>query len=237
MCEYESTFIENDTYKHRCFSLSKSYLTKNAIIKQKNVRVATVEIIKTTLTLSGPSEKPDISFYNKATANLLKQELITRYMIFLCVNRENLPQIKITHYIDDKIDHQAFIQSQDIPPIDKSIHKNIFYYSILSDGKSFEKIDKLETFNLFAFKIDKQLLEKNAIKFTSKGEIVSGTPIDLEILLEEDNIDGSRYLFLISSTYLDSKDSDTRGFLNIRTREEAKKANSQSNYLLDEPER
>ena len=34
MCEYESTFRENNTYKHRRFSLSKTYLSRNAINEQ-----------------------------------------------------------------------------------------------------------------------------------------------------------------------------------------------------------
>jgi hypothetical protein len=64
----------------------------------------------------------------------------------------------------------------------------------------------------------------------SKGEIAK--EIHLESLLKTDQIEGNRYLFLLSGGYIDSKDSDTRGEINILKGAEFKKQND----LLPEEE-
>jgi hypothetical protein len=236
LSEYESIYSDNGSFMRRHFSLSKQYLKENAIISYQEAAPSNVQNIQTTLTLSNISDKRDSAFYNKATATSLKQELISRYMVYFCVNRDSLPKIDIIDYTDNKLCNNVSIVAHDIPPIDKSTTKDIHYFLVDNNGKSFERQASKEAFEIFAFKIDKSLIDKNAIKLTSKGEIVAGTRIELDTILPEDAIDNCRYLFLISSPFLDNRDSDTRGSLNIRTREDAKKANLQSQYLFNEPE-
>jgi hypothetical protein len=75
------------------------------------------------------------------------------------------------------------------------------------------------------------------LKLTSKGEIAK--EIKLESLLSDDFIEDNRYLFLLSGEYIDKCDTDTRGDLNIPTKEEFKKNYTETLFneeviLLDE---
>ena len=53
----------------------------------------------------------------------------------------------------------------------------------------------------------------------SKGEVIEESLLSLESLAGNDNIKGSKFLFLVSSNFIDDKDTHTRGVLNIPTKE------------------
>lgn len=114
------------------------------------------------------------------------------------------------------------IESNDIPLIDQAKDITIHYSKVSADGRTIERTDKSETLNLKAFKIAKEKLPRNGLNLISKGEVAA--PIKLEGLLPDDHIDGMRYLFLISGKYIDERDGDTRGKLNIPNQEDFKKA-------------
>lgn len=113
------------------------------------------------------------------------------------------------------------IASSDVPLIDQTKDIIIHYSRVSSDGRTIERTDKSETLNLKAFKIEKEKLPRNGLNLISKGEVAA--PVKLEGLLPDDHIDGKRYLFLLSGKYIDERDGDTRGRLNIPNQEDFKK--------------
>src|SRR5690606_9096246 len=53
------------------------------------------------------------------------------------------------------------------------------------------------------------------LKLTSKDEVIENFEIDLLSLAKEEVVDNSHFLFLVSSDYLDKKDTNERGELDI----------------------
>ena len=95
----------------------------------------------------------------------------------------------------------------------------------------------MEDFSIKSFKIPKENLKKNEIKFTSKDEVVEQNLLTVDSLPTKELFDGNHYLFLISSNYLDNKDGDNRGNLRIPSKDEFKdnvNLFSQEEILLDD---
>src|SRR5690606_20290889 len=78
-----------------------------------------------------------------------------------------------------------------------------------------EKTDKTEDFTIDAFKIQKNILKENKLNLVSKGEVIEESDVNLENLAGSDNVKGNKYLFLVSSNYIDARDTNLRGVLNI----------------------
>lgn len=236
---YKSIFREKDNFKQRNFTLSKRYANKDAIISLSLPDAESIDAIatKTILTMQGLLDtKEDEKFYDKITASELKWNLVSRYMMEFCLHRDKLPEIQISDYIDGVCDNTVFISNKDIPPIDDERKIQLKYSKLSNDGKIFEETERLEELTMTSFKIDAQNLESNEIKLTSKGEITLNPKIELEHLTAKDILGGKRYLFLLSGNYLDKKDGDTRGNLSIPTRDDFKKANSETQDLFDREE-
>ncbi|ROI11157.1 hypothetical protein [Epilithonimonas hominis] len=68
-------------------------------------------------------------------------------------------------------------------------------------------------------------ISENAIKFISKNEIVEldKQKINLTSVSNKDNFEDHRFLFLVSSNYINDRDSDVRGELKIPTKDTFKK--------------
>lgn len=207
-------------FSQRIFTLSKSelFLNHNAIIRleDNNELESQEDHSSTVITFKGVLATKD-TFFNTVTARDLKISIIKHYLVKFCKHRNNLPKITIKRFIDDVIDSEFNIKSDDIPNIDKEEDIEVAY-SNLNDKNEIVDILKTEVFNIKAFKIDKDDLGKNEIRLTSKGEEAKN--IKLESLTESDQIDGNRYLFLISSDYINNNDGDTRGEIQILTRAE-----------------
>ncbi len=62
-------------------------------------------------------------------------------------------------------------------------------------------------------------MKSNDLKLVSKGEVVEESPVNLESLATEDRIKGFKYLFLVSSEYIDARDTNIRGELKIPDKE------------------
>jgi hypothetical protein len=156
-------------------------------------------------------------------------------MMEFCTHRKKIPAIKIIHHLNGKILEQVSITEDDIPLTDEERDLEIHYHRLSVDGKEFEKSNKLERLKLTAFKINNQDLKKNELKLTSKGEIIPDTKLELRNLAPHDQLDGNRYLFMISGGYIDERDGDTRGSINIQRREHYRQANaSNMNLYTDE---
>lgn len=237
--EYNSIFEDASSktgFKQRKFALSKSasFLKHNAIIRHDSLIDSDTTDPITTLIFTNPLTDKDLKFYNDLTMSDLKESLINRYLVFFCENRESLPKITIEKIVNSESIEVLKIESEDIPPIDKQDDIFVKYCKISEDGKSIERISKSETLNLKGFKIEKSKLLKNGLKLTSKGEIAK--EIRLDSLLVDDEIDGNRYLFLLSGQYINDRDSDSRGNLNIPTTDDFKKKIEDQQSLFGEEE-
>jgi hypothetical protein len=235
--KYISIYKTDNGFRERHFIISK----KDKFINQNSITFLTsdkpVEAIqqKTILVLKGlltPSEVLD-----NLTAVSLKEALTLRYMRYFCANRNKLPEIKIQYFLNTNIQEIVSISSSDIPEVDKVQTIKLHYSEISSDGRSIEKTSNKEEFNIQCFKIVKEKLDKNSIKLTSKDEIIDKNIINLDCLSTSDFIDNKRYLFLISSSYIDNLDGNVRGNIKLFTKEEFKRENNlfeKETILLDD---
>lgn len=218
-------------FRRRIFTLSKSnsFLDKNAIIRLEDgdKKEAAKTDCFTSLIFEEILIEKDKKFFAKLTIKELRESIIKRYLAQFCENKENLPDITIESIIGDEFDEGLTITSNDIPMPDQSRDISVYYSKV--EGANIEKTSKKETLNLKAFIMPCDKLDENGLKLVSKGEIAK--EIHLESLLKTDQIEGNRYLFLLSGGYIDNKDSDTRGGINILKGAEFKK---QSDLLLEE---
>lgn len=210
-------------FKQRIFTLSKSepFLSKNAIIRLEEGNEEDIKInnSSTSIVFRDVLLPDDEVFFKGMTAEKLKESLISQYLAYFCENKLELPKIKIKTFVDDEVEDELEITLDDIPTPDKEENIDIHYSKM--NGTAIEKVQNKEIFNLKAFKINQSKLDKNGLKLISKGEIAKD--IRLESLLPNDQIDGNRYLFLLSGDYINSKDGDTRGEIAIVTESEFKK--------------
>ena len=217
--EVKSIFKENNTFFERNFIISKNktFLDNNAIVFQKNKIVSQESETGTQITFKDILEKSNI--YNSLTNKNFKDELLERYIHYFCYNINTLPKITIKYYLDETLVEESEITKSDIPKIDKTDNLKLQYSKVADSGRGFQKIEKFEDFTIDAFKIKKEILKANDLKLTSKGEIIEESNVNLESLAENDNVKGYKYLFLVSSNYIDNRDTNIRGVLNIPTRE------------------
>jgi hypothetical protein len=219
-------------FSERKITLSKAeaFLKQNAIIRLDAENEIDATETETTVTFHTVLEDKDKSVFNYISAQDIKRELIRHYLAGFCEHREELPEIKITKFIEGEIETELTIKSGDIPIPTKEEHIEIRYSKV--NGNAIEKTSNNETFDLKAFVIPTNELDKNGLKLISKGE--EAKEITLRNLIASDEIDGNRYLFLLSGNYIDERDSDTRGEINIVTAKELK--NRDSNSLFAEEE-
>jgi len=220
-------------FKRREFILSKkkAFLDKNAIINHISCEDVDATETFTELIFSAPLKDN----FNEVNIDILKENIKNRYLALFCENRSCLPKIILQQMVNEILTKELYITKDDIPQVDKEKKIKINFCKIASDGKGIEQTDKIEIFELKGFKINKAQLDKNGIKLVSKGEIAQD--LKLENLLSDEELDGYRYLFLLSGDYISNKDTDTRGCFIIPTKDEFKKeANlfNEEEILLDD---
>lgn len=211
----KSVFEDSGKYYEREFIVSKKedYLKHNAIVFHRSCKDSEKTETGTSLTFTSLLENSGI--YNGLNSETLKEYLIERYIHYFCFNQNSLPEIIIRFYVQSVLKSQTTISASDIPNIDKEETIQLPYSKVSTNGRSIEKTDKTEPFKIDAFKIRKDILKANKLKFVSKGEIVEDSKISLNGLADSDNINGFKYLFLISGNYIDERDSNLRGELTI----------------------
>ena len=219
-------------FKLRKLTISKSapFLANNAIIRIDASEEIKAEASSTTIVFKTVLNQKDKTYFETLSAEEIKQEIIFHYIAYLCENRANLPQINIKIVVDDNVKTDLEIKSDDIPIPDQEKPIDVYYSKV--NGSSIEKTSKKETLNLKAFKINQNELDKNALKLISKGEVAKD--INLENLLPTDQIENNRYLFLLSGEYIDNRDSDTRGEINIPRKADFKKQNTDTLFGEEE---
>lgn len=219
--EYNSVFRSNGGYFNRQFNLSKNdlYLDRNAITLHKSTSPITATGPSTSLTMSILLD-PKSRYYHDLDAQKLKAELLKRYMHYFCHNKETLPAIQIEYYRWEELKQKETIELKDIPDLDKSDSFELPFHAVSGDGRSLTKTDDSEKFTLDAYRIASHSLSQNQLRLASKGEIVDAVELDLGFLGKDETVNGDRFLFVVSSDYIDSKDSDDRGNIKIPTRKD-----------------
>lgn len=233
--EFSSIYHPNgsqNSFKERKLELSKKkpFLDKNAIIKYiSNDSIKAHERV-TRVRLKDAISDKDQSYYNELNIEDIKAQIIDHFLAYFCENRNNLPKITIQSIVDNVVYSEDFITSQDIPEIDYETNFNV-KYSEIADDKSIVKTSDTASFNFKSFVIDKEKLNKNGLKLISKGQVAKS--LKIRNLAPTDHISKKRYLFLLSSDYIDKRDSDNRGDLKIPTFDEFK---DKSKNLFEEKE-
>src|ERR1035437_2589886 len=217
-CEFASTFQDGGQFKTRTFVLSKStaYLDQNSIVFYQNTADSQSDRTGTKLTLKeligGDKES-----YDLLTATEIKEKVLEHYLVYFCSNKSRLPKINIEHYDQNGMVQGEEIVADDIPDFDKQEPVKLRYSKFAGDSNEIVKSEKEEEFLLRALKLHKNKLKRNGVRLLSKDEIVENPKVKLECISVEDNIDNNRYMFLLAGSYLDSRESDTRGEIEIFT--------------------
>ncbi|WP_281637046.1 hypothetical protein [Flavobacterium marginilacus] len=230
----KSMFEKDGKFFEIVFSVSKKedFLKNNAIVKHISSKETTESISGTTVSFSTLLENSGI--YNDLNEQTLKDKLLEKYIHYFCYNKNKLPKIKIEFYVQSELKGESTISKSDIPNIDKTLPIKL-QYSIKAKN-DIEKIEKTEDFTIDAFKISKTQLKENKLNLVSKGEVIEESPVSLENLAGSDNVNGNKYLFLVSSNYIDSRDTNLRGILNIPNKDSFGKdlfANQEEIFIED----
>lgn len=222
----KSVYAQDGKSFEREFHVSKKqpFIDQNSIVFHKSSKEVPLSPTGTTLIFNSLLENSNL--YNDLDAKGLKEQLLKRYIHYFCHNKKSLPKIGIKFYVQGELKEEETIAAQDIPNTDKQESIKISYKRLASNGKSLEETGKQEEFKIDAFKIPSTLLDSNDLKLVSKGEIVEESEVKLESLPKNEAIKGSKYVFLISSDYIDSRDSNIRGELKIPTYDSLAKAGS-----------
>jgi hypothetical protein len=209
-----SIFCSGSDCQKRDFVLSKSpkFIEQNATIFHSGTQPLELRERETTITFTEPNDDKDKTFYEEIDIHELKDTIINRYMMVLCSQRDTLPEIAIEKHFNSTLQDSATISKEDIPELDKTETFAIHYSKMSDDLKRSEKDwNHSENFTINAYKIGCDKLHHNAIKVTSKNEVIDNIKIKLENLKNDEYIDDKRYLFFVSSPYIDNLDGDVRG--------------------------
>jgi hypothetical protein len=215
----KSIFEQDGKYFEREFVVSKKepFLNENAIVKHRYCKEVNASNTETTVTFNTLLENSGI--YNDLNEQTLKEKLLERYIHHFCYNKKKLPKIKIEFFVQSVLKSESTISQTDIPNIDKTEKLQLKYSKKSSTGIGLEKTDKTEDFTIDAFKVSKNLLKENKLNLVSKGEVIEESDVCLESLAGKDIVKGNKYLFLVSSNYIDERDTNVRGVLNIPKKE------------------
>lgn len=212
-----SLFEQDGKFLEREFVVSKreDFLKQNAIVKHSFCKESLDKETGTTVLFSTLLENSGI--YNDLNENTLKEKILERYIHYFCYNKTKLPKIKIEFYVQSVLKGESSISQIDVPNIDKYITIPLRYSKKTKTG--IEKIDKTENFTVDAFKVSKSVLKENKLNLVSKGEVIEESDVTLQSLASGDIVKGNKYLFLVSSNYIDARDTNLRGVLNIPTKD------------------
>ncbi len=220
---FESIYKDENSstgFKQRKITLSKceAFIVQNAIIRLDEEKEIKADAPRTIVIFETLLNQKDKELFKTITASEIKEELIRHYLAGFCEKRNHLPFIKIILFIDNVIKNELEIITADIPVPHQEKEIDIHFSRI--DGNNIVKLSNKESFNLKSFIVPGSELDKNGLKLVSKGEIAKN--IKLDNLLPTDQINGNRYLFLLSGKYIDERDSDTRGNINLYKKKDFK---------------
>ena len=223
--QIESYYKSESELKVRHIELSKEFYKehKSVIRSKSDICKVAVNHPYTRVTFFFPIDEEDSKKYANLTCQDIKDAILKRYIYIFCMNRENLQQIYINHYVNGVFDNESSvsISIEDIPTEDYNDSIQVHYSTLSAKGDSVLSCSRSEEFVLRSYKLPSNILSKNEVRLTSKGESFSHQGFDFSLITDAPRIEqGSSYLFLISSDYLTLRDSDVRGSLNLVTKKD-----------------
>lgn len=220
----DSVFKDGEQFKRRKVTLSKNnaFIKENAIMRLDEEEIVNETDLKTVVTFTNLLEEKDKDWYSSLTVQGFKDEIIKHFLALFCEYRNFLPQIHISLLENSEVKDESDISSSDIPTPDKEEEIKIDY-SKLNEKNKIISAGRQEIFQLIAFKRPSSEIKQNAVFLVSKG--AAGDSFDIDSLQKKDEIDGNRYLFLLSGDYLDAGDCDERGKIKLVSRQDFKRQN------------
>lgn len=235
---FSSTIIESvsnysgETSRRVKVTLSSNehFLANNSIMRLDEQEEIDRQDSYTVVTFNNTIDPKDSKAYGALSAATLKTDIINHSLARFCDNRGSLPTIIIERYINNELDGRESISDSDIPHPEKEEDINVDYVTV--KDKKIVGTDQSESFHLRSFVLPEHKVEGNKIFLVSKGEL--GNTLPLDNLSEKETIDGNRYMFLLSGDYLDARDSDDRGNINLMKEQELKKLFKDGNSFFSE---
>lgn len=235
---FDETKIQS-TYEQKAKSfrdieltLSKkdTFLKNNSIVRIDKNEDSSITESNTKVSFLNPLDDKDKEYYDYLNAEDIRKDLLQHFLALFCENKSKLPNITIQIIHGNQVHENVSISDNDISQPEKEEQLDIAY-SKLDEKNKIIKSEKKESFQLKAFKLPSNELKSNAIYMVSKG--ATGKAIDLYNLKKDDEINGNRYMFLLSGKYLDESDRDDRGNIELIESSEFRKQN-ESNLFPEE---
>lgn len=224
---YTSVYKEGDSLSRRSCVLSCNniFMRENSLLYLDETQNVINQEIETKLTLETPLSDKDKRYYSALSLEEIKKAIVAKYILSLCSMRNDLPRITLTYVVAGDIVDTDCISEADIPvPTSDEVTFSVPKWTISDDMKRVEVLPQEEVvITMVPFKIASDKLSKTEIKITSKNEISESTKIKVTCLDPDAEIDGYRYLFLLTSNYFDDIDSDERGNISILDKTELKR--------------
>lgn len=216
-----SRYKEEGINRKRTVVLSKSeeFLKHNAIVKLvEDEKDENFDRQETTLTFTEPIEEADAKYYAQLSAAKIKEKLTNYFFPLLSENRDKLPCIIIRKYINGTNPEIETIEAAGIKQVDKTEVVKVNYRR-KDQSNNLTTTDKYAEFKIKSYIFtSKETTEHRAI-LASKGMVAKR--LQLTCIGGKLPINNKFYQFFISSNYIDTNDSDTRGELRIFNKKEA----------------
>ena len=219
----ESYFECDGSLYFRKIYLSKFfYCQHKAVIWESCTKVTDAQFMGTKVTLTTPLNDEDKQKFSCQTTDELKQSVLTRYLSRLCLNRDNLQEIRFEKYVNDvlDVDSKREITSDDIPKPIREDNFSINYSYLSKDFDSIITDSTKEDFCVTSFELSPTIIKQNLVKITSKGEAYDVTGLDFSLIKATPRFRDGYVLFLVSSDYLTNNDSDLRGSFGLYSKKD-----------------
>lgn len=234
-----NSVYEKDGEKHlRVISISKDFynqhktpfLTSDTIVDSTTPK-------ETTISFFGLYKEEDKSLYQRLQTSHIKHELLTHYLSKFCLTKSTMPTFTINKYVNEVLDseNQETLSSIDIPHPHFQKEVELTYSIASNDKKSILPYKgKTAKFTIQSFSLPYDVIPKNEIYLTSKGETVDSSKFDFSLIKEAPRLGETYMLFLVSSEYLTTHDQDERGKLRLLSKKDL--LASYQNNAFAEPE-
>lgn len=234
--QIRSVYLKEGIKRLRTIVLSNDFyhLYRTSILTSDEIVDDSVPV-NTTVSFFVLNKHEDRDLFQELSIDKVKHEILIHYLSKFCLTKATMPVININKYVNEvkATDECTTLTREDIPNPDYEHRFEIHYSTISDDKKSVIPIkSKKAEFTVQSFALPYDVISKNEIKLTSKGESVDASKFDFNLIKEAPRIGETFMFFLVSSDYLTSHDQDERGKLKLYTKKEL----LSSNNLFSEPE-
>lgn len=216
-----SHYKEGGVKRKRTVELSKTeeFLKHNAIVKLvEDETDENYDRQETILTFTDPIEKGDSKYYANLSVEKIKEKITSYFFPLLSEYRDKLPSIIIRKYINGADPEIETIETSAIKQVDKTEVVKVNYRR-KDQSNNLTTTDKYAEFTLKSYIFTSKETSEHRAILASKGMVAKRLP--LTCLGGKLPINNKFYQIFISSNYIDTNDSDSRGDLKIFNRKEA----------------